>query len=271
MAEIEPSDRLYSENGAVFMTMTALSNMDEDDPQKAPVTFVLKDDLLVTVRHTAPKAIHMFLTRTQRPGALPIGNGEAIMLGLVEAIIDRTADALERVGNEVDGVSHYVFRPQPAKQKVQRDLQALIEKIGRKGDLLTKIQESLVSLSRMIAFYTAGEPDPKKAPREGRQRAKLIQRDASSLGEHTNFLNGKVNFLLEATLGLINLEQNKIIKIFSVAAVVMLPPTLVASVYGMNFHFMPELDWPLGYPFALGLMAISAVLPYLYFKAKRWL
>jgi magnesium transporter len=133
------------------------------------------------------------------------------------------------------------------------------------------VQESLVSLGRVIAFYSAIESVTRKPVKEGRQRAKLIQRDAVALSEHTQFLSGKINFLLDATLGLISLEQNQIIKIFSVAAVVMLPPTLVASAYGMNFQFMPELAWEWGYPFALGLMVVSAVLPYLYFKQRRWL
>lgn len=271
MAEIELSDRLYAENGAVFMTMTALSNLDEDHPLKTPITFVLKETALVTVRHVDPRSFRLFLTRAQRAGALPTSTGEAVMMGLIEAIIDRTADALERVGNEVDDISHAVFQTKPDIKRPQRDLQAVIEQIGRQGDLLTKVQESLVSLSRIMAFHAAIELAPRRTPRDARQRIKLIQRDASSLGEHTNFLTGKVNFLIEATLGLVSIEQNKIIKIFSVAAVVMLPPTLVASAYGMNFDVMPELQWSFGYPLALGMMVISAVLPYLYFKRRRWL
>ncbi|TIU17101.1 MAG: magnesium transporter, partial [Mesorhizobium sp.] len=111
----------------------------------------------------------------------------------------------------------------------------------------------------------------RKLQKEIRQRIKLVQRDATFLSDHATFLSNKINFLLDATLGLINLEQNQIIKIFSVAAVVFLPPTLVASIYGMNFDAMPELKWLLGYPFALGLMVLSAVVPYLFFKRRGWL
>ena len=201
------------------------------------------------------------------------------MLGLVEAIIDRAADALERIGDEVDAISREVFRNKsPSVSKKTHNLQSLIEQIGRKGDLLTKIRESLVSIARLVAYHSAIESSGRvldatrrKSPKEIRQRIKLIQRDATSLGDHAIFLSGKINFLLDATLGLINLEQNQIIKIFSVAAVVFLPPTLVASIYGMNFDFMPELHWLPGYPLALALMVLSAVVPYLYFKQRGWL
>lgn len=271
MAEIELSDRLYQENGAVYMTMTGLSTLEEEEPVKTPISFVLKDDRLVTVRHKAFLSFRSFAARAQRPGAISVKGGELVMLGLIETIIDRRADTLEKVGDEIDAISHEVFRARGAQSPAGRDLQALIQRIGRKGDLLTKVQESLVSLGRVIAFYSAIESVTRKPVKEGRQRAKLIQRDAVALSEHTQFLSGKINFLLDATLGLISLEQNQIIKIFSVAAVVMLPPTLVASAYGMNFQFMPELAWEWGYPFALGLMVVSAVLPYLYFKQRRWL
>jgi len=186
----------------------------------------------------------------------------------------RAADALERVGNEIDAISRAVFGNKARKvNKKTHDLQAVIEQLGRKSELLTMVQESLVSLGRLTAYHVALEQVSKPTPsaRETKSMLKMIQRDAVSLGEHARGLIGRINFLLDATLGLINLEQNQIIKIFSVAAVVFLPPTLVASIYGMNFEFMPELAWPFGYPFALGLMVLSAVLPYLFFKRKGWL
>jgi len=270
MAEIELSDRLYFEHGAVYMTMTTLSSTQGQAPVKTPVTFVLKDDRLITVRHKDFRSFKYFSVRAMRPGAVSVQGGELVMLGLMETIIDRRADSLEKAADEIDSISHEVFQPN-GKGPAARDLQLLIERIGRKGDLLTKVQESLVSMGRVIAFYNSIENGTRKPSKETRQRAKLIQRDVVSLGEHTQFLSNKINFMLDATLGLINLEQNQIIKIFSVASVVMLPPTLVASAYGMNFRFMPELEWDYGYPFALGLMVLSAVVPYLYFKRRRWL
>jgi magnesium transporter len=271
MAEIELSDRLYHEDGADFMTMTALSSVEADEPLKTPITFILKGAALVTVRYADPKSFHHFALRAQRPNIVASTTGEQVMLGLIEAIIDRTADALERVGDEIDTISRGVFRTHGTEAMKSHDLQGAIERIGRKGDLLTMIQESLVSLGRVIAYHSALDLNQKRLSKESRQRARLIQRDATSLGDHASFLSNKVTFLLEATLGLINLEQNQIIKIFSVAAVVFLPPTLVASIYGMNFSLMPELHLPFGYPLALGLMVLSAILPYLYFKRRGWL
>lgn len=273
MQEIELSDRLYQEDGAAFMTMTATAKLDSDYPAKVPVTFILKGATLVTVRHADPKPFQVYATRIQKPNGAACETGELVMLGLLETMIDRIADALERAGNEVDAISREVFRKSTASAtKKTRDLQSLIEQIGQKGDLLTTIRESLVSIGRLVAYHVALEgSSPRKAAKESRQRIKLIQRDAASLGDHALFLSNKINFLLDATLGLINLEQNQIIKIFSVAAVVFLPPTLVASVYGMNFDAIPELHWHLGYPYALAAMAVSALLPYLYFKRRGWL
>ncbi len=273
MQEIELSARLYQEDGAEFMTMTAATELDGDYPVKVPITFILKGKTLVTVRHADPKPFHIYAARMQKLNGASCETGELTMIGLLEAMIDRTADALERVGNEVDGISREVFRKTNATvTKKTRDLQSLIEQIGQKGDLLTVIRESLVSVGRLVAYHTALDGiGTRKAIKESRQRVKLIQRDAASLGDHALFLSNKINFLLDATLGLINLEQNQIIKIFSVAAVVFLPPTLVASIYGMNFEIMPELKFQFGYPMALGMMVMSAVLPYLYFKRRGWL
>jgi len=271
MEEIELSARLYTEEDAVFMTMTALAHLDTDNPIKTPVTFILKGTSLVTVRYVEPKPFLAYLSRAQRPGGLPHQNGEQVMLGLIEAMIDRTADALERIGNDMDLMSREVFKKERQKaDKKTRNLEALIAQVGHKGEMLTMVQESLVSTSRLVAYYAAGQ-DASDDNRTTKQLVRIIQRDATSLGDHARALSGRLDFLLNATLGLINLEQNQIIKIFSVAAVVFLPPTLVASIYGMNFDFMPELGWSFGYPWAIGLMMLSAFLPFLYFKRKGWL
>jgi magnesium transporter len=272
MEDIELSARLYQEDGAEFMTITALTNLDSDEPVKTPITFILKETSLVTVRYSDPKPFSSFAMRAQRSNAVSCATGELAMLGVLESIIDRMADVLERLGNEIDGISREVFRSKVGNAtKKTRDLQSVIEQIGQKGDLLTAARESLVSISRLVTYHAALESPARRLSKETRQRIKLLQRDSSSLGDHATFLSGKINFLLDATLGLINLEQNQIIKIFSVAAVVFLPPTLVASIYGMNFEFMPELQWQIGYPFAIGLMILSAIMPFLYFKRRGWL
>jgi magnesium transporter len=271
MEDIELSARLYQEDGASFMTMTALTNLDSDEPAKTPITFILRGPTLITVRHADAKPFATFCTRALRGNGHSYETGEDVMLGVIEAVIDRMADVLERLGNEIDGISRGVFRGKKASsRKKTRDLEALIEQLGRKGDFLSGVRESLVSISRLVAYHAALESPSRRPSKEVRQLVKLVQRDATSLGDHAAFLSGKINFLLDATLGLINLEQNQIIKIFTVASVVFLPPTLVASAYGMNFELMPELQWHFGYPYAVGLMVVSALMPYLYFKRRGW-
>ena len=271
MEDIELSARLYQEDGASFLTMTALTNLDSDEPAKMPVTFILRGATLVTVRYADAKPFAAFCYRALRGNGHSYESGEDVMLGLIESVIDRMADVLERLGNEIDAISREVFRSKKAtSSKKTRDLEAVIEQLGRKGDFLSGVRESLVSVSRLVAYHAAIETPTRRPSKETRQLVKLVQRDASSLGDHAAFLSGKINFLLDATLGLINLEQNQIIKIFTVASVVFLPPTLVASVYGMNFELMPELQWHLGYPWAVGLMILSALVPFLYFRRRGW-
>ena len=228
----------------------------------------------MAVRWCDPGPFSAYRVRAAKQKDTPSRTGEHVMLGLLEALIDRMADALERLGTDVDHISRDIFRNKSRNvSKKTRDLQAVIEKIGAKAELLNLIQESLVSIGRLTAYHGAMDDTPRKSAvnKENRNLLKVVQRDAISLGEHARGLNGRASFLLDATLGLINLEQNQIIKIFSVAAVVFLPPTLVASIYGMNFDIMPELHWDFGYPFAIFLMILFAVLPYLFFKRKGWL
>jgi magnesium transporter len=273
MQEIEVSARLYHEGGAEFMTITALAMLDSDDPVTTPITFVLKGGNLATIRFAEPKAFTSLIARAQRPNAVPCATGEQLMLSLLEALIDRMADTLERVAVDIEAISRSVFRHKAKRGRLSksRDLEGTIEQIGGNGDLLTKLRESLVSINRLLSYHSAVEATDKKALKEVRGRIKSLQRDAVALADQSNFLSNKTNFLLDATLGLINLEQNQIIKIFSIVAVVLMPPTLVASIYGMNFAHMPELGWAYGYPVALILMVIAAVVPYLWFKREGWL
>lgn len=274
MEEIELSSRLYQEDGAVFMTMPILANLETDEPIKTPVTFIMKGDTLVTVRYADPRPFQAYRTRASRQKDAFSRDGEQVMVGILEALTDRTADALEKIGDDIDQLSREVFTNK-AKNigKKTQNLQAIIRQIGSKTELLTMIQESLVGLGRITSYHAALDTKDRRTEtsREMRRMLKVVQGDATSLGEHARSLIERASFLLDATLGLISLEQNQIIKIFSVAAVVFLPPTLVASTYGMNFDVMPELGWALGYPFALVLMAVSAVLPYLFFKRRGWL
>lgn len=269
MEEIEISSRLYNEDGASFMTATLPAQADGDDPQMHPVTFVLAGTRLITMRYHDPRA---FQTFPQRAEKVPMGcdTGEGVLVALLEAIVDRLADILERAGREIDGISRDIFQHKGAKPTKSQDFQKVLESIGRKGDLTSNIRDSLVTLERLIGFLGQGAMQ-RKSSKELRERIKTLSRDVRSLADHASFLSQKITFLLDATLGMINIEQNAIIKIFSVAAVVFLPPTLVASSYGMNFEHMPELEWLLGYPWAIGLMILSAIIPYVYFKRRGWL
>jgi magnesium transporter len=185
----------------------------------------------------------------------------------MDTIIDRIADILERVGDDLDGISQSVFAD--GADDHARSYKDDMRHLGRKADLISKARESLVSLSRLLLFWSAdGESERVK---ERRKEIRTMQRDVDSLALHADYLNSKAQLLLDAVVGMVSIEQNNIIKIFAVLSVVLMPPTLVASIYGMNFQHMPELAWVHGYPVALAMMAVTGALPYLYFKWKRWL
>ncbi len=189
-------------------------------------------------------------------------------MDLLDAVIDREADLLERIGLEVDGVSRDIFDPSDGRAVAA--YKTMLKTIGSKGDLTSKVRESLVSIGRLLLFL-ANEAEGMRWPKDVRLQLISMQRDVQSLSDHATYLSNKITFLLDALLGVVTLEQNNVIKIFSIAAVVLLPPTLVATVYGMNFKNMPELEWQYGYPLALGMMLIAAIVPYYLFKWKKWL
>ena len=269
MQEIEVSSRLYVENGARYMTATLMCQSDTATPKTTPVTFILAGHKLVTVRYDEPRPFTLITNKLAR--ACPrTCRGETIMMDLLDAVIDRAADILERAAADIDRVSHDIFEPEGRRVDRTKTYRYILRTIGRKGDLTSKVRESLVSIGRLVLFL-ANEADGLKWPKEMRSQLKTMQRDVQSLSDHASYLGNKVTFLLDAMLGVMSVEQNNIIKIFSIAAVVLLPPTLVATIYGMNFKNMPELSWEYGYPMALILMIIAAVLPYYWFKWKKWL
>jgi magnesium transporter len=268
MKEIETSNRLYEDNGALYMTATVAAQLDTDRPVSSAVTFILVGQRLVTNRYLETKPFQQFTTYAEkRPAACT--NPLTVLAGLIEAITMRIADVLERVGADLDNLSGGIFTRQGDSKPNSGDLRSLIRRIGFAGELNSKSRESLVSLGRLLMFVQQSNDAAMKG--DLRDRFRSSSRDVTALADHASFLGGKVQFLLEATLGLINIEQNDIIKIFSIVAVMLMPPTLVASIYGMNFHFMPELDWAFGYAGAIGLMVISGIIPYLFFRRRGWL
>jgi magnesium transporter len=269
MQEIEISSRLYIENSARYMTATLMCHSDTDMPRTTAVTFILGDHRLVTVRYDQPKPFALVeakLARACTPGI----TGEMVLMELLDAVIDRCADILERCGADIDQVSHDIFEPESERHGHAKQYSQILISIGRKGDLTSKVRESLVSIGRVVAFLSA-VVEGVKWSKDMREQLKTMQRDVVSLTDHASYLSSKITFVLDAMLGVVNLEQNNIIKLFSVMAVVLMPPTLIASIYGMNFKGMPELDWTHGYPFALVLMLFAAIVPYWIFKWKKWL
>ena len=275
MGEIEASSRLYTENGALVMTAPILHRATAEIPESGVITFILLGETLVTVRFVDPLPFAVFARRAERNPGLA-ATAQTVLLGLLESITDRLADVLELAQADMEQVSRDIFSKRAAisagtaSREARRkapDLQDMLRRIGRVGDLATKARDSLLGLNRIAVFLNA-QGEMKK---DIKARIKTLARDLGSITDHANFLAGKVNFLLDATLGLINIEQNAIIKIFTVAAVAFLPPTLIASIYGMNFDFMPELHFRYGYLLAIGLMILSAALPMWYFRRRGWL
>ena len=240
---------------------------DTDAPKTTPVTFILSGHRLITVRYDEPRPFMMVGNKLARTCS-PAVSGESVLMDLLDAVIDRAADILERIGSEVDQISHDIFEPE--QERPDRTYNQILRAIGRKGDLASKVRESLVSIGRLL-LYLANEADSMRWAKEPRAQLRGMQRDVHSLSDHAAYLSNKIQFLLDAMLGVVSIEQNNVIKIFSVAAVVLMPPTLIASIYGMNFKHMPELDWTFGYPIAVLLMVSAAVAPYYFFKWRKWL
>ncbi|MBC7165531.1 MAG: magnesium transporter CorA family protein [Roseovarius sp.] len=264
--EIEQSSRLYLEDGVPVMTALLPSRRGTEGMHVGPVTFILRPQQLLTIRHHAPGPFESFPTRAGK-ASLGCDTAEAVLMGLLEEIIDRLADITEQTGREIDAISRRVFGPEPMDTEAHR---AALRQIGDADTRVLMLRESLMTLERMLGFL-APVFDKGRASKALRAMLKTHYRDVRTIGEHASYLQQKTALLLDATLGMINIEQNAIIKIFSVAAVAFLPPTLIASIYGMNFTHMPELDWPVGYPMALGMMVLSAVVPLWIFRRRGWL
>ncbi|MBS7540503.1 magnesium/cobalt transporter CorA [Ancylobacter lacus] len=268
MREIEPSSRLYIEDGARYMTGSIVTRSEGETPAVAAVSFILGGSRLVTVRYDEPKPFRLVAAKLSRACA-PALTGEQVLMEILDAVIDRAADIIERLSSDIDETSRRIFEREPRSNQNQR-YRALLNVIARRGDLASKVRESLVSMGRIVTFLATDGETPALG-KEQKAMLKSLQRDVVSLTDHVSYLGDKITFLLDATLGLVSIEQNNIIKIFAVLSVVLMPPTLIASVYGMNFQHMPELESPWGYPAALFAMLLAAIVPYWFFKWKRWL
>jgi len=271
LAEIEPSSRLYEQNGALYMTLSVLYGVQENCPSSAPIGFVLAQERLVTVRYITPRPIRTFSDHARRDGA-PVSDSLTALCGLLDAIIARLADELETLASEIETISSHIFSgTRDARRIPAARLTAVLNRIGKTQLLLAKVRETETSTSLVLSFLGASSRLRSRKAAAAREHVASLSADTASLGDHSAFLANHLYFLLDAAVGFIGIEQNAAMKLFSWAALVFLPPTLIAGIYGMNFEQMPELSWPYGYPFAFALILASAVLPLWYLKRRGWI
>jgi magnesium transporter len=275
LSEIESSSRLRTRNGAIYLSVPLIYRADTDQPSTTPVGFVLTRERLVTVRFEELTPFSNFANRDLADESDPLTSG-AVFAGIADAITDQLADILENIASELDGLSHRLFRspvtePAPRRPPAREtaDLRIILRRIGHSGDLASKIRDSLHGLGRIVPYVTTLAAD--WLPAEVKPRLETLRQDVLSLSDYEAHIANKVQLLLDATLGLINVEQNNIIKVLTIVSVVGIPPTLIASMYGMNFKNMPELGWSWGYPYGLIVIALSALLPLIWFKLRGWI
>ncbi len=269
LKDIEPSSRLYTDDNAAYMTASLMVKAESELPFLTDVAFILTAGKLLTVRYAEPRSFALF-----RSGMRRISGGCAsptvAITRLLETVADRTAEILEIAVARADRLSLEVFGDKRhLSRRPPRYLEDRVVQVSALHRLVAKTRDSLMSLSRVLTFLHA--LPALQSDRESLELCRTVTRDVQSLSEHAGFVAGNITFLLDASLGLINLEQNAIIKIFSIASVVLLPPTLIASIYGMNFDFMPELHVAYAYPLTLAAMVLSAIVPFFFFRWKGWL
>lgn len=292
MMEIEISSRLYSDETAEVMNIPVIHGLHSDQASFAPVTFMLAAKRLVTIRYSDPTSFKIFaarlchdpsimgLKKDEKPlpgtsSALSAAGenhqAESLLVGILETVVDRVADLLETISSDLDQIATDIFSSSSRKKPIgTAEFKKLLQRIGEAGDLASRVREALAIFDRLTPFLQLVLDGREKGAQNLRRRLKIMSRDVRSLNDFCSFLSNKTTFLLDTTVGMISIEQNGIIKVFSVASVAFLPPTLIASIYGMNFRIMPELDWSFGYPMAIVLMVLSGLLPTVYFRSKGW-
>ncbi|MDQ3078951.1 MAG: magnesium transporter CorA family protein [Pseudomonadota bacterium] len=270
LSEIEPSSRLYQKRGITFLTMSVLYGIVDGHPGSDPIGFILTDKHLVSLRYIDPKPFIIFAEHVYAEPEIA-ADARTLFVRLLDAVVDRLADEFEAAGRDIETISSQIFNRHSHRETRNPELrlEAILMRIGKLQMLLGKLRETAVSTTRLLSFL--GSIDIMKDNDSNSRHVQSLLSDSRALSDHSNFLGDNLTFLLDASLGLISLEQNNVMKIFSIFAVVFMPPTLIAGIYGMNFEHMPELDWLYGYPFALGLILASAILPYLFARRRGWL
>jgi magnesium transporter len=272
LVEIENSSRLHIEDGALYLSMPTIFRRG-DMVGRTPLGFLLTPKIVVTVRFEELKAladVRQRLADKDRDCAGATG----IFVTILEAIVDRTADVLEHVEARLDDISDMIFREEAAAEKAQAPgreterLRGILRQVGRSGDMTSNIRDCLLGIGRIVPYVENHGGDWISS--ENKQRLAIVKQDVASLDDYKTHLTDKIQFLLDATLGLTNIDQNNIFRVLTVVSIVGIPPTLIAGIYGMNFKNMPELSWEWGYPIGLGVIALSAIVPAIWFKVKGW-
>jgi len=270
LSEIESSSRLAVDHDVIYLSVPTVAQGDTPDAHLSPTGFILAENALITVRFAPLSTFDAVAEKVRQDKALQ--SAIAIFTALLEAMVDRGADVLERLGAELDKVSKSVFRGDPSRPKhtvrSNNALRRALTTVGTTGDRLALARDVLLGVSRIAPFVLSLRKD--WITSEMQARLEAVHKDVLSLNDYESQLSNKVQFLLDAILGFISIQQNDIFKVLTIVSVVGIPPTLVAGIYGMNFKYMPELEWAWGYPYALAVIALSAIMPLLWFKWRRW-
>ncbi len=267
LEEIENSSRMSMEQDTFYLSMPLVRRVD-DNTFVTPIGFVLSPDRLITIRYTDFSVFKTVARHIEQRDASCAA--DTVMVMLIEAMIDRLADLLERMGAELDRLSRHIFRGDRNRHgKADKKLRSQLRHVGRTEGLVSDIRESLLGLGRIALYVVEHGGDALHATL--RTRLNSCSRDIDSLNDYMSEVSNKIHFLLDATLGFINIEQNNGIRLLTVVSIVGIPPTFIASLYGMNFKVMPELNWTYGYYYALGLMALTVIAPMIWFWRRGWL
>ncbi|MBE7218537.1 MAG: magnesium transporter [Caulobacteraceae bacterium] len=268
LSEIENSSRHYQEGEATYLSAPLMHASETDDADLTPVGFIITPEHLVTVRFEPMKA---FDAAAKRLAEHPPASSLDAFTALLEEIVDRKADILEAQAAKLSTVSTRIFahdRPHRKRRRASDEMRQTLTEVGRVGAVLGKMRSSLLTTHRITSYVQDGIA--RAADKDLRRRLAAADDDIQSLSGFAETLSNKVAFLLDAVLGFINIDQNDVIKVLTVVSVVGVPPTLVASWYGMNFKHMPELDWAYGYPYAFTLLVLSVVVPLVWLKVRGW-
>ena len=274
LSEIETSSRLRVVGDALYLSTPLVYRTEPArTPGSTPVGFVLTRSFLVTVRYAKLTAFTMF---AERMAAEPASDGPSAFVGLTDAIVDRMADVLETVGAELDQISHHIFSDQTREvSKLRRpvnedaNLRVILRRIGHAGELTSKIRDGLLGVGRILPFVTTMRPAWFGG--DLARRLETQRQDMVSITDYEAHLINKVQFLLDATMGLIGIAQNNVFKVLTVVSIIGIPPTLIAGIYGMNFKNIPEYDWAFGYQYGIAMLILSAVVPWVWIKWRGWL